>query len=94
MCILIVHYPQVCVKIYNKVCARCLYTNSKDRVSSIIQRGQTANSVLLLEMQLKLFISQGCLPEMLSSQQLVSAPLNPIPTVEHFRRSHPQCEHS
>ena len=24
--------------------------------------------------------------------QLVSAPLNPIP--EHFRRSHPQCEHS
>ena len=26
--------------------------------------------------------------------QLVSAPLNPIPTVEHFRRSHPQCEHS
>ena len=31
---------------------------------------------------------------MLSSQQLVSAPLNPIPTVELFRRSHPQCEHS
>ena len=26
--------------------------------------------------------------------QLVSAPLNPIPTAEHFRRSHPQCEHS
>ena len=26
--------------------------------------------------------------------QLVSAPLNPIPIVEHFRRSHPQCEHS
>jgi len=25
---------------------------------------------------------------------LVSAPLNPIPTAEHFRRSHPQCEHS
>ena len=22
-----------------------------------------------------------------------SAPLNPIPIVEHFRRSHPQCEH-
>ena len=25
--------------------------------------------------------------------QLVSAPLNPIPIAEHFRRSHPQCEH-
>ena len=23
-----------------------------------------------------------------------AAPLSPIPTVEHFRRSHPQCEHS
>ena len=26
--------------------------------------------------------------------QLVSAPLNPIPIAEHFRRSHPPCEHS
>ena len=26
--------------------------------------------------------------------QLVSAPLNPITIAEHFRRSHPQCEHS
>ena len=26
--------------------------------------------------------------------QLVSAPLNPIRAAEHFRRSHPQCEHS
>ena len=25
--------------------------------------------------------------------QLVSAPLNPILIAEHFRRSHPQCEH-
>ena len=24
--------------------------------------------------------------------QLVSAPFNPIPIAEHFRRSHPQCE--
>ena len=24
--------------------------------------------------------------------QLVSAPLNPIPIAEHFRRSHPQCD--
>ena len=26
--------------------------------------------------------------------QLVSAPLHPIPMAEHFRRSHPPCEHS
>ena len=26
--------------------------------------------------------------------QLVSAPLNPIPIAEHFRRSHPPFEHS
>ena len=26
--------------------------------------------------------------------QLVSAPINPIPIAEHFRRSHPPCEHS
>ena len=26
--------------------------------------------------------------------QLVSAPLNPIPIAEYFKRSHPSCEHS
>ena len=41
---------------------------------------------------LQLFISS--MPIMCAIPQLVSAPLNPIPTVEHFRRSHPQCEHS
>ena len=41
---------------------------------------------------LQLFISR--MPKMYAIPQLVSAPLNPIPTVEHFRRSHPQCEHS
>ena len=41
---------------------------------------------------LQLFISR--MPKMCAILQLVSAPLNPIPTVEHFRRSHPQCEHS
>ena len=41
---------------------------------------------------LQLFISR--MPKMCAIPQLVSAPLNPIPTVEHFRRSHSQCEHS
>ena len=36
----------------------------------------------------KLFISR--MPKMCAILQLVSAPLNPIPIAEHFRRSHPQ----
>ena len=31
---------------------------------------------------------------MCAIQQLVSAPPNPIPIVEHFRWNHPQSEHS
>ena len=41
---------------------------------------------------LQLFISR--MPKMCAILQLVSAPLNPIPIAEHFRRSHPQCEHN
>ena len=41
---------------------------------------------------LQLFISR--MPKMCAILQLVSAPLNPIPIAEHFRRSHPQCEYS
>ena len=41
---------------------------------------------------LQLFISR--MPKMCAILQLVSAPLNPIPIAEHFRRSHPQCEPS
>ena len=36
--------------------------------------------------------SVGCL-KFCAIPQFFSAPLNPIPIVEHFRRSHPQCEH-
>ena len=41
---------------------------------------------------LQLFISR--MPKLCAIPQLVSALLNPIPTVEHFRRSHSQSEHS
>ena len=41
---------------------------------------------------LQLFISR--MPKMCAILHLVSAPLNSIPIAEHFRRSHPQCEHS
>ena len=40
----------------------------------------------------QLFISR--MPKMRTIPQLVSAPLNPIPIAEHFRRSHSPCEHS
>ena len=43
---------------------------------------------------LQLFISRMPRPKMCAIPQLVSAPLNPIPTVGHFRRSYPQREHS
>ena len=41
---------------------------------------------------LQLFISG--MPKICAILLLVSAPLNPIPILEHFRRSHPQCEDS
>ena len=40
----------------------------------------------------QLFISR--MPKMRAIPQLVSVPLNPIPIAEHFRKSHPPCEHS
>ena len=40
----------------------------------------------------QLFISR--MPKMRAIPKLVSAPLNPILIAEHFRRSHPPCEHS
>ena len=40
----------------------------------------------------QLFISR--MPKMRAIPQLVSAPLNPMPIAEHFRRSHLPCEHS
>ena len=52
---------------------------------SAFQSGQTANLCCNCS-------SVGCLKCV--QFQLVSAPLNPIPIAEHFRRSHSQCEHS
>ena len=40
----------------------------------------------------QLFISR--MPKMRTIPQLVSVALNAIPIAEHFRRSHPPCEHS
>ena len=40
----------------------------------------------------QLFISR--MPKMRAIPQLVLAPLNIIPTAEHFRKSHPPSEHS
>ena len=48
-----------------------------DRLQIIV----VAKNITLLQ----LFINR--MPKMCAIPQLVSAPLNPIPTVEHFRRS-------
>ena len=53
--------------------------------------------ILVAKQYIYLYVSQlfiGRMPKMRAIPQLVSAPLNPIPIAEHFRRSHPPCEHS
>ena len=74
-------YLCACVS-YNKIEIRIANEFKVDRLQIIV----------VVKTVLQLFISR--MPKMYAIPQLVSAPLNPIPTVEHFRRSHPQCEHS
>ena len=66
----------------------CVHTNQfkVDRSQIIL----VAKNIYIYVSQL--FISR--MPKMRAIPQLVSAPLNPIPIAEHFRRSHPPCEHS
>ena len=62
----------------------CICIFKVDRLQIIVVAKNIYISVL------QLFTSR--IPKMCAIPQLVSAPLNPIPTAEHFRRSHPQCE--
>ena len=72
-------------KITKKKGGKNIYDQFKvDRLQIIV----VAKNITVLQ----LFISR--MPKMCTIPQLVSAPLNPKSTVEHFRRSHPQCEHS
>ena len=68
---------------------------SKTKIYIILSE-QTANNCCVLKylkyLKSQRFISR--MPKMCAIPQLVSAPLNPIPIVEHFRRSHPLSEHS
>ena len=53
--------------------------------------------IILVAKKIYIYVSQlfiSRMPKMRAIPQLVSAPLNPIPIAEHFRRSHPPCEHS
>ena len=53
--------------------------------------------IILVAKKIYIYVSQlfiSRMPKMHAIPQLVSAPLNPIPIAEHFRRSHPPCEHS
>ena len=64
----------------------CICIFKVDRLQIIVVAKNIYISVL------QLFTSR--IPKMCAIPQLVSAPLNPIPIAEHFRRSDPQCEHS
>ena len=48
--------------------------------------------IVVAKKYIQLFVSR--MPKMRAIPQVVSVPLNPIPIAEHFRRSHPPCEHS
>ena len=61
-----------------------IYIFKVDRLQVIV----VAKNITVLQ----LFISR--MPKMCAIPQLVSAPSNPIATVEHLRRSHPQFEHN
>ena len=53
--------------------------------------------IILVAKKIYIYVSQlfiSRMPKMRAIPQLVSAPLNPMPIAEHFRRSHPPCEHS
>ena len=98
----------VCVfrKIFEHFC--CQYLSQKSDSSFLflrsfvclpqfisIQSRQTANYLSCYKIHIyvsQLFISR--MHKMRAIPQLVSAPLNLIPIAEHFRRSHPPCEHS
>ena len=53
--------------------------------------------IILVAKKIYIYVSQlfiSRMPKMRVIPQLVSAPVNPIPIAEHFRRSHPTCEYS
>ena len=66
-----------------------IYIFKVDRLQVIV----VAKNITVLQ----LFISSkpdASMPKMCAIPQLVAAPSNPIATVEHLRRSHPQFEHN
>jgi len=73
------------IRLFNARTYPAKYKFKVDRLQSIV----VAKKYIYVS---QLFISR--MPKMCAIPQLVSAPLNPTPIAEHFRRSHPPCEHS
>ena len=57
-------------------------------------RARVNVTMMLLKSKLNQKLIICSIPKMCAILQLVSAPLNPIPIADHFRRSHPLCEQS
>ena len=70
----------------HKQISRLNFQFKVDRLQTIL----VAKNIYIYASQL--FISR--MPKMRAIPQLVSAPLNPIPIAQQFRRSHPPCKHS
>ena len=82
-------YPRAC----KSMCARVTFM----RMPTYLRASVNVTMILLKsKLNQKLIISSisKMSIEMCAILQLVSAPLNPIPIADHFRRSHPLCEQS
>ena len=86
----LLNLPITCYELQNSW--RNLFLTTK----SLIQSGQLQIIVpVVAKKYILIYVSQllvSRMPKMCAIPQLVSAPLNPIPIAEHFRRSHPPCE--
>ena len=96
-------YMRVCKKMVIYLGIKRKYTLQKThvyRVAGMIAsiRGKKPHVYRVIILKQMADHSRNCfisrMPKMRAIPQLVSAPLNPVPIAEHFRRSHPPCEHS
>ena len=95
VCALIVaiymHKVSTCTFVYANVVVRNNPRSSHDYTNTQIETVQTTIMSVWNKRQISNWSSAGYL-KTCANLQLVSAPSNPVPIVDHFRRSHPLCE--
>ena len=77
----------------NEVLAEYISSCRSDSIQLLLNLNCTDNYDVV-EIKLKSVTDHHRVPKMCEILKLVSAPSNPRPIVDHFRRSHPVCEHS